>query len=173
MKSRRWADERFAHVARELARSGYRVAVTGTPDEAAVCARVAGGAGSNSVDLCGQTSLGVLGALLSMSRLLVCNDTGVSHVAAALGVPSVVASCGADATRFAPADSARHRVLHRDVSCRPCMHDVCPVGHLCAVALDADDVTDAAFAQLADYADGSARCALRARPAPAADIARR
>ncbi len=173
LKSRRWPDERFAHVARELARIGYRVAVTGTPDEAAVCARVAGGAGSNVVDLCGQTSLGALAGLLSMSRLLVCNDTGVSHVAAALGVPSVVASCGADASRFGPADGARHRVLHRDVSCRPCMHDVCPVDHLCAVALDADDVTDAAFAQLADYADGSARYALRARPPLGADIARR
>jgi ADP-heptose:LPS heptosyltransferase len=160
--SRRWPAERFAQIARLAVDSGYRVVVTGTADEADICASVARGGGAAALDLCGRTPLGVLAALVSMARLVVCNDTGVSHVAAALGVPSVVVSCGADAARFAPADHERHRVLHVQTQCRPCMYDRCPIGHPCATALDVDAVADAAFAQLADP---DSRAARRAMPA--------
>jgi ADP-heptose:LPS heptosyltransferase len=146
LASRRWPAERYAALAAHLVAAGHRVAVTGTADEASLCARVARAAGA--VNLCGRTSLGVLGALVRGAGLVVCNDTGMSHVAAAVGTRSVVVSCGADPARFAPENARRHRVLARMTPCRPCMHDRCPTAHECATALALRDVEQAAFALL-------------------------
>ena len=119
LQSRRWPVGRFASLARQLAADGHRIVVTGTHDEAALCAEVAQAAGPGAVDLCGCTSLGALAALVANARLVVCNDTGMSHVAAAVRTPSVVVSCGADPHRFAPEDATRHRVLFETTPCRP------------------------------------------------------
>ena len=148
LPSRRWPVERFAAVAAQVAAQGFRVVVTGGPDEAALAGHVAA-AVPGAVDLCGRTPLGVLGALLGNARLLVSNATGVSHVAAAVGTPSVVVSCGADPARFAPLDTERHEVLHEPVPCRPCAHERCPIGHPCATRLDAARVADRVLARLA------------------------
>jgi len=56
--------------------------------------------------------------MLSECRLLICNDTGISHVAAAVGAASVVLACASDVSRWAPPDASRHRVLAHDVACR-------------------------------------------------------
>jgi ADP-heptose:LPS heptosyltransferase len=82
----------------------------------------------------------VLGALIERARLLVCNDTGVSHIAAALGTPSVVVSCGADVARWAPLAAERHVVVWEPLACRPCGYSQCPVGHGCAHAIEASQV---------------------------------
>ena len=134
--SRRWPPDYFAAVARDAIALGYRVALTGSAEETLLTRRVARELPATMVvDLAGQTTLGELGALLSHARLLICNDTGVSHVAAALSVPSVVVCCGADPQRFAPLDHALHEVLHHPIACRPCGHVHCPIGHPCAQKL--------------------------------------
>lgn len=115
---RTWPAARFARVAAALAARGFRIVVTGTSAEAGLAA-VIGGAVPDALDLTGRTGLGALGALLEGARLLACNDTGVSHVAAALRVPSVVISTGDNPARWAPADRARHRVLCRDEGIDP------------------------------------------------------
>ena len=147
LASRRWPPEHFAAVGATLARAGLRVVVTGTGEEAAVAARVARGV-PGAIDLAGRTPLGVLAALLRDARLAVCNDTGVSHVAAAVQTPSVVVSCGADPARFAPLDDVRHEVIWHAVPCRPCAHDRCPIGHPCARELAPSRVTDRVIARL-------------------------
>jgi len=133
--SRRWPAERFAAVADALVARGLRVAITGTADEAAVTSAVRAAMREPATDLTGSLSLGALGALLSRAALVVSNDTGVSHVTAGVGTPSVVIASGSDAIRWAPGDARRHRVLWHDVPCRPCGHLVCPVGHPCASAV--------------------------------------
>jgi len=64
-----------------------------------------------ATDLVGQTDLGTVGVLLNRSALLITNDTGISHVAAALQVPSVIVCIGSDPVRWSPQDTRLHRVL--------------------------------------------------------------
>jgi ADP-heptose:LPS heptosyltransferase len=111
---RRWPAGRFAAVGRALASRGRTLVLTGSGAETGLTAAVARGVRAPVLDLAGRTELGTLAALLSRARLLICNDTGVSHLAGALGVPSVVLSTGDNPARWAPADTRRHRVLCDD-----------------------------------------------------------
>lgn len=135
LASRRWMPASFASVADRIAARGWRVVLTGGEAEEGLTAEVRGLMKHPAVDLAGVTDLWTLGALIERAALLVCNDTGVSHIAAALATPSVVISCGADASRFAPQDVLRHATLWQPAPCRPCQHDRCPSGHECATTL--------------------------------------
>lgn len=148
LESRRWPVERFAAVAAALERAGWRIVITGSSDEEALAGRLAAGLSPDAVNLCGKTSLGVLASLLQRSRLLICNDTGISHVAAALATPSVVIASGSDVGRWAPLNSDLHAVLHHSVPCRPCAYRQCPVGHICAKAISVDQVLAQVLVQL-------------------------
>lgn len=101
-------------AARELG-----IVLTGTASESDLTRVVAEVSGASCLDLAGKTDLGSLACLLEGARLLVCNDTGVSHLAAALGVPSVVIATGNNPERWAPVDQERHRVLCKPDGVRP------------------------------------------------------
>ncbi|KAK43779.1 glycosyltransferase family 9 protein [Caballeronia sp. LZ029] len=148
LPSRRWPVERFGEVARALSDAGWQVAVTGSAAEAPLTARVTRGAGTNAIDLAGRTSLGALAALVAKARLIVCNDTGLSHVAAAMRTPSVVIASGSDTQRWAPLDHARHSVLADWPACRPCAFRECPYQHECALNVSVQSVLDVAFGHL-------------------------
>jgi ADP-heptose:LPS heptosyltransferase len=117
---RRWSCQNFATVADALAAQGLQIVLTGTAAEAELTQALAHNMQSPAIDLAGKTSLGALAALLKKSRLLICNDTGVSHLAAALQVSSVVLFSNSDPQRWAPLDRQRHRVVqvtrHEDQS---------------------------------------------------------
>lgn len=138
--SRRWPLERFAAVGNVLARDGWQLVVTGSPAESRITYDLMSRLPKGTHDLTGQTSLGSMAALISRSALLVCNDTGVSHIAAAVNAPSVVVASGSDVKRWRPLDAERHPVLWHDVPCRPCAFDACPVGHHCALGVSPDAV---------------------------------
>lgn len=140
LPSRRWDPRRFAAVADEIAARGRTVVLTGSALEAGLVGDIAACMEHAPLNLCGRTSLWTLGALIEGAESVVCNDTGVSHIAAALGRPSVVISCGSDAARWAPLDRARHRVLAHPLPCRPCQHAVCPTEHECAQAIQPSQV---------------------------------
>lgn len=113
----RWSLDGFAASVVPLAAGGRRVLVTGDGSEArltaTLAARIPGG-----VDLGGRTDLDTLGWLLQGADLLLANDTGVSHLAAALQVPSVVVFTGggpAHRRRWAPLDARRHRAVDASV----------------------------------------------------------
>jgi len=108
---RRWASENFAEVADSLAARGYRVVLTGTRAESEVATAVARMMHRPPLNLAGSTTLGAMAALLSRASLLVTNDTGVSHLSAALRVPSAVVFVASEAYRWAPLDSKLHRVV--------------------------------------------------------------
>jgi ADP-heptose:LPS heptosyltransferase len=111
--ARRWPVDRFAAVADALADQGYRIVLTGTAGERDLTRAVARRMAVPALDLAGRTSLGAMAALLSRARLLICNDTGISHLAAALQVPSVIVFIASNPGRWAPLDRQRHRAVGR------------------------------------------------------------
>ncbi len=112
---RRWPVEHFAAVGDGLVARGLAVGVLGAPADAPLAAAVVAGMRAPAHDLAGRTSLGGLGALLAAGAVLVTNDTGTSHLAAAVGAPSVVVFVSSDPARWAPLDRQRHRALGRVV----------------------------------------------------------
>jgi ADP-heptose:LPS heptosyltransferase len=121
VSARCWPAERFGIVADTLAAQGLAVVLTGSAGERPLTAAVAATC-SAAIDMAGRTGLGALAAVVAGARLVVCNDTGVSHLADALNVPSVVISTGDNPKRWAPADGRMHRVLCRDGGV--CAHEV-------------------------------------------------
>lgn len=107
-----WPPERFARVADRLADEfGMRIVLTGSADEAPLAQAVADCMHVPAVMAAAPISIGAMAALMSRARLLICNDTGVSHIAAGLGLNSVVIFSKADIARWAPLDRLRHRCI--------------------------------------------------------------
>jgi ADP-heptose:LPS heptosyltransferase len=108
---RRWPIENFAAVGDGLALLGYQVIITGSGEEAQLAEALADHMVAPAVNLAGKTSLGGIAALLSGTRLLVSNDTGVSHVATAVKAPSLILFSAPDYDRWAPADAQLHKII--------------------------------------------------------------
>jgi ADP-heptose:LPS heptosyltransferase len=148
LPSRRWLPQRFAEVADRLALAGMRIVLTGSSDETEVVRQVQHSMRMPALNLSGKTELGTLAALIAQARLVVANDTAISHIAAAVATPSIIVCCGADPARWAPPDPTRHCVLSVAVDCRPCMYQTCPIGHPCAQEMSVETVAVAALHML-------------------------
>jgi ADP-heptose:LPS heptosyltransferase len=107
-----WPPERFAEVADQLAADfGVDVVLTGSAAENELAAQVSSHMQAPAINAAAPISIGAMAALMRDSRLLVCNDTGVSHIAAGLGLNSVVIFSKADIARWAPLDRHKHRCI--------------------------------------------------------------
>jgi ADP-heptose:LPS heptosyltransferase len=111
---KRWSPESFAQVADVLSTQGFQIVLTGIASEIALNQSVAEVMQSSAIDLTGKTDLGTLASLLKQAQLVICNDTGVSHLADALKVKSVVIFSNSDPNRWAPLDRQIHRIVIRD-----------------------------------------------------------
>lgn len=138
--SRRWPAPRFARVADALAGEGWHVVVTGSAFERPVIDELLKHTSAPMIDMSGRTTLGALAALLAGARMVLCNDSGVAHLAAALATPSVVPCCASDPARWAPPERGRQPMLQTDTPCRPCTGDRCPPGHSCADKVSVEQV---------------------------------
>jgi len=149
LASRRWPPARFAAVADALAARGLKIVLTGGKGELALVDEVAQHMRSTPLNLAGRTTLGGLAALVARARLVLCNDTSVSHIAAALRTPSVVVCCGADPQRWAPLNGGLHHVIAHPIACRPCLYTECPIGHPCALNVSSGAVMEQVERKLA------------------------
>ncbi|MFG3704652.1 glycosyltransferase family 9 protein, partial [Micromonospora sp. NPDC047670] len=136
--ARRWPPSRFAAVARELARRGHRVVVTGTPGERAIAAEVARGAGlPDTAVLAGETGIGELAALVAHGRLVISGDTGIGHLATAYGTPSVLLFGPVSPALWGPPPD---RPWHQALWAGPLAGPADAVPHPALAALDVPDV---------------------------------
>lgn len=124
--AKRWPAERFAEAARLLSKDIPRWVIVGAKSDAPACAEVAR-ALNTAEDLAGKTTLGELIDLLGHAALVLSNDSGVMHLAAATGAPTVgiFGSTSPEATR--PVDPAA--IVYQKVECSPCFERTCRYGH--------------------------------------------
>lgn len=146
--SRRYPAERFGVVADGLWRArGVRTVFTGGDCDRDTVRRARSGMCSPSIDLSGQLGIGELGSLIAHASLLVSNNTGPAHLAAALSTP-VVELYALTNPQHTPWKSAA-RVLSHDVPCRHCLKSVCPQGHnACLTAIQPEQVLAACLQML-------------------------
>ncbi len=148
--TKRWPAASFAAVADQIQRDGLgRVVLIGGLNERADAAEVQRLMQERVVDLTGETSIGQLPALLSQAAVLVTNDSGPMHIAAAVNTPVVALFGPTSAARTGPY-GAGHRVLTTDVPCRPCFSRVCHNEHVlaCLTGIDPGQVCTVVKAQL-------------------------
>jgi len=148
--AKRWIPERYAAVGDRLGRAtGARIAVVGGAVERPLGEAIAAAMERPPRVLCGETTVGELVGVLSRLRLLVSNDSGPMHVAAALGVP-VVAIFGPTDWRETAPRGEHHRLVREDVPCAPCLLRECPIDHACMRRITVDRVVAEARALIAE-----------------------
>ncbi len=108
---RRWSPFYFATLADHCAKQGYRVVLTGTPNETYIADYLAELMDQPVTNLAGKTSLGSIGALIKQADLLIANCTGVSHIAAATQTPSLIISMDGEPHRWGPLNQQLHHVF--------------------------------------------------------------
>ncbi len=154
-----WPAAHFAALADELIRKlGAQVILLGARTERAIAEQVmAQMQETGAINLAGETSLGQLIGLLDRCALLVSNDTGPAHIAAALGKPTL--TIFGPTNEFETAPRGPHAVVIRaeGVECARCMLRDCPIDHRCMRRISSDEVAQRARAVLAEVHDFSSK----------------
>ena len=140
--AKRWPPQHFAELGKKLHGQGYQVWLVGSAKDAAAGAEAARLSGGACLDLCGRTSLDEAVDLLASASVIVSNDSGLMHVAAALGKP-LIALYGSSSPGFTPPLSQAAHIVSLKLPCSPCFKRECPLGHLdCLVKLTPQRVLD-------------------------------
>lgn len=126
--AKRWPAEYFAELSGRLATAGHQVWVLGSAKEKELGAAIAQGR-ADIHDLSGRTQLADVIDLLGAARAAVSNDSGLMHVAAAVGT-RLVAIYGSSSPKMTPPLTQQAQVLYLNLSCSPCFERECPLGHL-------------------------------------------
>jgi len=129
--AKRWPPTHFAELAARLMTDGLQVWLVGSPNDRLAAESVlqaAGETGRQMRDLTGHTDLGTAIDLLSLATIVVSNDSGLMHAAAAVGVP-MVALFGSSSPVYTPPLSTSAQVARIDIACSPCFKRECPLGH--------------------------------------------
>lgn len=126
--AKRWPSAYYGQLARDLRDRGHSVWLIGSAKDAAVGEEIVAASAGACRNLCGRTDLAQAIDLLAVARCIVTNDSGLMHVAAALGRP-LVALFGSSSPRFTPPLSEVADVVWLEIECSPCFRRECPKGH--------------------------------------------
>ncbi|HZQ61995.1 MAG TPA: lipopolysaccharide heptosyltransferase II [Casimicrobiaceae bacterium] len=145
--AKRWPPTHFADLAAKFLGNGMQVWLIGSPNDRMAAEAVLRAAGELSPfirDLSGRTDLGTAIDLLSLASVVVSNDSGLMHAAAAVGAP-LVALFGSSSPAYTPPLSPLAHIARIEIACSPCFQRECPLGHFkCLRDLDPDAVYDLA-----------------------------
>lgn len=138
--AKRWPVSYFAETAQRLQHHGFAVWLVGSAKDKDIADKIVALGNPGCRNLCGSTNLGDAIALLSSAELVISNDSGLMHLAAALDRP-MLALFGSSSPKFTPPLSAKAEVLKLDLKCSPCFQRECPLGHFnCMMQLTPDMV---------------------------------
>jgi heptosyltransferase-2 len=145
--SKRWMPQRFAEVADRLIEQTHsRIVLVAGSDDRAYAQAVEQAMRHPPINLAGQLSLGELAALLQRCQVLISNDSGPVHIAAAIGA-RVVAIFGRNQRGLSPQRwgplGDQHVILHKDVGCVTCLAHECDIAFRCLTSLSVDEVYEA------------------------------
>jgi heptosyltransferase-2 len=142
--AKRWFPDRYAAAADSLANDyNARVVIFGAPSDLPVVQEVAAAMSRPPVILAGQTTLGQLMGLLKECRLLITNDSGPMHLAAALDVPQLAVFGSTSEIATGPL-SGNAVVIKHPVDCNPCFLRECPTDFRCMKCISVEQVVEAA-----------------------------
>ena len=152
--AKRWLPDRFAEVAERLCRTvresrdqQVSVVIFGAKGEERLGQEIAARLSSRSLVLSGSTTIRELMAAVKRCAMLLSNDTGPMHIAAAFQVP-VVAIFGPTDWRTTSPFGGAHAVVRQPVDCAPCLLRECPIDHRCMTGVSVAQVYEAAVKQL-------------------------
>ncbi len=137
--AKRWPAERFAETARRLAGTGLAVLVCGTAADREACDAVVAAAGAGARSFAGATTLAEQAALCALAEVVVCNDSGLAHLAGAVGARTVTVFGSTSSAWTAPIGD-RVRVVQHPPVCSPCFRRTCAIGYRCLHAVGVDEV---------------------------------
>ncbi|MGF1804408.1 lipopolysaccharide heptosyltransferase II [Aliivibrio sifiae] len=142
--AKQWPVEHYASVANEMIQQGYQVWLFGSAKDKETTESIKSLVDSNNqhciFNLAGETSLIEAVDLLTACQTVVSNDSGLMHVAAAVGC-HVVGVYGSTSPKYTPPLAKKVDIVSTDIECRPCFKRECPLGHLkCLKDLPATDV---------------------------------
>ncbi|MFZ5453394.1 MAG: lipopolysaccharide heptosyltransferase II [Thermodesulfobacteriota bacterium] len=141
--AKRWPPERFAALGQELqAEFGARLVLLGGPEDRETAAKVKERL-PGALDLVGRTTLRQALGVLTRLSLLITNDSGLMHAAAALGAPQVALFGSTDPTATGPFTD-RATVLRHPLPCSPCFKRTCDLDYRCLLDISVPEVLDAA-----------------------------
>ncbi len=130
--AKRWPVRHFADFAQRLAARGVTVWLLGSNKDREVGDDIAAQSGNAAINLCGRTDLAAAIDLMSVARWVVSNDSGLMHVAAALGRP-LVALYGSSSPEHTPPLAHTDKLVRiarlEGLECSPCYQRECPLGH--------------------------------------------
>lgn len=143
--AKRWYPDRFAAVGNALsAKLGLAVVIIGGPAEEKIGVDIEGQLTCPSLNLVGKTTVREMMAVIAKSRLVISNDSGPMHIAAAFQIPTVAIFGPTDHTTTYPW-TERARVVQSGAKCAPCLKRKCPIDHHCMLNVTVDDVCRAAL----------------------------
>ena len=126
--AKRWPARYFAELAVKLAAQGRAIWLFGSDKDREIGEEIVRLSAGGAINLCGRTDLASAIDLLSLAEVVVSNDSGLMHVAAAVGRP-VVALYGSSSPEHTPPLSRTHRIVRTGIDCSPCYARECPLGH--------------------------------------------
>ena len=139
---KRWPEKQYAELADRFARQdNATVLLLRGPEEAALVENIQAAMSSDAIPYAPET-IRELGAMLSCCDLVVCNDSGPMHLAAAVGVPTVAIFGPTDHVAWHPL-SENASIVRRDMPCWPCSAHKCKIGWECTKKLSVEPVWDA------------------------------
>jgi len=146
-RAKRWPAERFAALSDRLIEENRTVVLIGSKDELEVTQQVTKRMTRQPIVLTGKTNLDEVTSILSLADLVITNDTGPAHIAAALQRPTLVIFGPTNPLTTRPF-SMKSEILRHPPDCAPCMLRDCPIDHRCMTAISVDEVFEQSHAIL-------------------------
>jgi heptosyltransferase-2 len=138
--AKRWPLERFAKIA-DFASENWkaRVVTLGSGNEMEICEKICRLTKNKVYNFCGTTSLEEAVGIISLCGMFLTNDSGLMHISAALGIPTLAIFGSTDHVATGPVGEKTSIVRH-DFECAPCLKHECPIDHRCMISIEPEEV---------------------------------